>query len=276
MNRVDELIGKTQDVYDGHNEDDNYNSIYFHSNEYLREIFDAVNVEGKDVLTVLGSGDQALYMYDRGAKSVDLYDKNSLTLYYYYLRVWTIKYLNEFYAELYFKNDFLKKLLKYVKPQTEEEMIVYLYWEKFIWYFEEYEDDDFEELFIIGNEPIRNKLYDFYRIMPRIENEQYRFINVDISSEGLYLGKKYDIIYTSNISDRIHSIKQMETYKNNLLNHLNDNGLLVCADVVRDDRSRLEASIFDRDMEIRRMDEYSYGIEHRSPGHVYVRRKNHE
>lgn len=127
MNRVDELIGKTQDVYDGHNEDDNYNSIYFHSNEYLREIFDAVNVEGKDVLTVLGSGDQALYMYDRGAKSVDLYDKNSLTLYYYYLRVWTIKYLNEFYPELYFKNDFLKKLLKYVKPQTEEEMIVYLY-----------------------------------------------------------------------------------------------------------------------------------------------------
>lgn len=67
-------------------------------------------------------------------------------------------------------------------------MIAYLYWEKFIWYFEEY--DDFEELFIIGNEPIRNKLFNFCRIIPRIENEQYRFINVDISSKVLDLGKK--------------------------------------------------------------------------------------
>ena len=84
--------------------------------------------------------------------------------------------------------------------------------------------------------------------------------------------KKYDIIYTSNIGDKIHYIKQMETYKKNLLNHLSDNGLIVCADVVRDDRSRLEASVFDDDMEIRRIDEYPYRIEHRNPGHVYVRR----
>ena len=64
---------------------------------FIQINFDAVNVEGRDVLTVLGSGDQALYMYDRGAKSVYLFDKNNLTLYYYYLRVWTIEYLNEFY-----------------------------------------------------------------------------------------------------------------------------------------------------------------------------------
>lgn len=32
MNIVDEFISKTQEVYDGHNVDDNYNSIYFHSN----------------------------------------------------------------------------------------------------------------------------------------------------------------------------------------------------------------------------------------------------
>ena len=108
--------------------------------------------------------------------------------------------------------------------------------------------------------------------MPRIEQEKYRFSNIDITSYGLDLGKKYDIIYTSNISDRIHSIKQMEMFKNNLLNHLNDNGLIVCADVVRGDRSRLEASVFDRNMEVRRIAENSYRIEHRSPGHTYVRR----
>ena len=272
MDKVNELIGHTQDVIGCHNSSDNYDSIYFHSNEYLREIFNEVDVEGKVVLTVLGSGDQALHMYDRGAKSIDLYDKNKLTIYYYYLRVWTIKYLNEFYPEYYLENDFLKKLLEVVKPSTEEENIAYLYWKKFIWYFDKYDHDDFEELFILGTEPKRNELYDFSRIMPRIEHEDYKFNNIDITSYGLDLGKKYDIIYTSNISDRIHSIKQMEIFKNNLLNHLNDNGLIVCADVVRGDRSRLEASVFDRNMEVRRIAENSYRIEHRSPGHTYVRR----
>ena len=272
MDKVNELIGHTEDVFDRCNRSDNYDSIYFHSNEYLGEIFDEVNVEGKDILTVLGSGDQALHMYDRCAKSIELFDKNNLTLYYYYLRVWTIKYLNEFYPEYYFKNDFLKKLLEAVKPSTEEENIAYLYWKKFIWYFDEYDCDDFEELFILGTEPKRNELYDFSRIIPRLEKDQCRFSNVDIISCGLNFGRKYDIIYISNISDRIHSMGQMELFKSNLLNHLNDNGLIVCADVVRNDRSRLESSVFDKDMEIRRIVGHSSRIEHRSPGHTYVRR----
>ena len=36
MDKVNELIGHTQDVIGCHNSSDNYDSIYFHSNEYLR------------------------------------------------------------------------------------------------------------------------------------------------------------------------------------------------------------------------------------------------
>ena len=64
MDKVNNLIGHTQDVFDRHNKSENYDSIYFHSNEYLGEIFDEVNVKAKDVLTVLGSGDHALHMYE--------------------------------------------------------------------------------------------------------------------------------------------------------------------------------------------------------------------
>ena len=128
MEKVNELIGYTHDIIDGVCNDKHYNSIYFHSNEDLNSIFNEVDVSDKDVLTVLSSGDQAFHMYDRGAGSVEFFDVNKLTLYYFYLRVWTIKYLNRFYPELYLKNNFLNKVLRYVKPETEEEMQAYLYW----------------------------------------------------------------------------------------------------------------------------------------------------
>ena len=51
--------------------------------------------------TVLASGDQAFYFYDNGAKKVDLFDINKLSIYYYYLRVWIIKYLGRFYPRTF-------------------------------------------------------------------------------------------------------------------------------------------------------------------------------
>lgn len=50
---------------------------------------------------MLGSGDQAFHFLNRDAKSVDVFDINRLSIYYYYLRIWLIKYMNEFYP-----NDF--------------------------------------------------------------------------------------------------------------------------------------------------------------------------
>ena len=107
---------------------DNYSKIYFASNEKLDKIFSNVDIKDKNVLTVLGSGDQAFHLYNRGARHVDVFDKNKLTLFYYYLRRWVIQYLNAFYPETNLRNIYIKKLLKKVEPRTIEELDAYNYW----------------------------------------------------------------------------------------------------------------------------------------------------
>ena len=74
-----------------------YSPIYPYSNEELSILFSALNLEEKDVLSVAGSGDHVFYSYNNGAKNVDLFDIDVLSKYYYYFRMWVIKYLNVFY-----------------------------------------------------------------------------------------------------------------------------------------------------------------------------------
>ena len=84
-----------------HNSFDKYGPVYPYSNENLDKLFSCVDVCGKDVLTVASSGDHAFYSYNNGANRVDLFDINILTKYYYYLRMWVIKYFDNFYFDNY-------------------------------------------------------------------------------------------------------------------------------------------------------------------------------
>lgn len=271
MDKVNKLIGYTEDVLYNRKRPDNYDCVYFHSNENLRAIFNEIDVANRDVLTVLGSGDQALYMYDRGARSVDLFDKNNLTLYYYYLRVWTIKYLNQFYPDIHFDNNFLERLLQYVEPKTEAEKIAYLYWKKFSWYFEDCDYDDLDDLFIIGNDIKGNELYDFYRIKSKVEKEKYNFYNIDIVTPNLNLNKKYDAIYVSNIGDRVNSKEEIRIYRDNLFRHLKDDGIVVGANVIRDLRNNMDC-IFREIFDVKTIDKSFYKMDYRSPGYIYKKR----
>ena len=70
-----------------------YDSLYFSSNENFNNLFSSFDFKDKDVFSIVGSGDQALYFYNQGARQVDLYDINIVSIYYYYLRLWCIKYL---------------------------------------------------------------------------------------------------------------------------------------------------------------------------------------
>ena len=55
--------------------------LYFNSNEMLNDLFSLVDVDNKDVLCVVGSGDQAFHCYQNGAKHVDLFDRNKFSIY---------------------------------------------------------------------------------------------------------------------------------------------------------------------------------------------------
>ena len=57
-----------------------YDKVYFETNEKCDKIISNYDVKDKSVLTVLGSGDQAFQFYKHGAKNVDLFDVNKLTI----------------------------------------------------------------------------------------------------------------------------------------------------------------------------------------------------
>lgn len=270
---VNDEIGQTQAVVDCKCSSDNYNSIYFHSNESLNSIFDCVDVSGKECLTVLASGDQAFHLYNRGAKNVEMFDINRLTIYYYYLRVWTIMYLGNYYPDEYIDKNFLTRLLKLVKPKNKEEQFVYDYWKKFSWYFEDYDCEEMEELFITGTNMKKNQIDDLSVLQERLKNEVYIFHNIDITLENVDLRKKYDIVFVSNISDYIHSLYRINVYRNNLSNLIKDDGKIIATCVTRTKRSNDEISSFDYKFNVEFLKEEFNDFSYRSPGYVYTKKR---
>lgn len=272
MNTVERDFNYTKDIINGSSLiDENYNSIYFHSNEHLKEIFDQIDVKDKTCLTVLGSGDQAFYMFDRGAKSVDLFDINKLAFYYYYLRVWTIKYLDRFYPDIYINKDFILGLLKFVKVNNDSERDAYNYWMRFAYGFENYKRKELEDLFILGNNFNINNLDDLSRIKTRL-NDNVNFKNINLSDEIIPRSKKYDIIYTSNIIDYLHSLYKICVYRHNLSDLLNDDGLIVATHVTKSYRKSDEKLLFDRYFDVRELDKVYHNYEYKCPGYVYTKK----
>ena len=202
----------------------NYNRVYYSSNENLNELFSFVDVNDKSVLSVLGSGDQMFYFYNNGAKSVETFDVNRLTYYYYYIRYWTMKYLGEYYPEFTFSISFIKKLLGMVKIKTDEEKEAFNYWCKYIDLFN---DKMSEKLFYKSGFDVINEISDITKIRNKVDN-RLTFYNMNLGDEFIPVRKKYDFVYTSNISDYIcHSIKGFTVYRDNLEQLINDDGAIL-------------------------------------------------
>ena len=89
--------------------------LFRFSNENISEYYKLYNFNNKDVLTVIGSGDQALSAIYRGAKKVDVFDINKLSYYLLMLKKYAIKSLtyNEF--------------ITFFNPSTEISIIDELY-----------------------------------------------------------------------------------------------------------------------------------------------------
>ena len=134
-------------VFDDNDFSEKYDTIYFHSNENLKDIFSEIDVTNKDVLTVLGSGDQVFYSYNNGARNVEAFDRNKLAIYYYYLRTWVIKYFNLFYPSILNKK-YIRTLLKLVEPHSKEENIALKFWKFYTRFFS---DEDTRILFSVSN-----------------------------------------------------------------------------------------------------------------------------
>ncbi len=226
--------------------------IYYSSNEYLASLFKNFSVAGKDILCVSGSGDQAFHCINRGANSVDLFDINKLSKYYFYLRCWGIKYLNTFYPsinEFLDSHDWIKKVLKSVDISSlrGDEMDSFYFWSLYI--SEQNYDVLNRKLFYLCSRPHINSISDVSKLSGLIDDKDIAFFQKDICSDDVVLPKKYDIVIMSNILEYCKGDKlKLKKACDNLHGLLNNNGEVICSRLTQLDYevgSHIETSVFD-------------------------------
>ena len=265
MNTIDYDVTQAKKIVRGYpwisGCDSRYGKVYFNSNEKLNSLLSGFDFEDKDILTVLASSDQLFYFYNNGANRVDTFDRNKLTIYYYYFRKWIIEYRNRYYPKVNLTRNTILKIISKVIPKTEEENNALYFWKKF--YSNNY-SNNFNELFILDPNLDKNKIKNNKELRNRIINEDIDFYNIDITKE-FSIDRKYDYIYTSNIHDYIGSFKELEIYRDNLYNLLNDNGVVISSNLSYNLCNSNELGIFSS--------KFDYEILDNNVGYVYKKKE---
>lgn len=200
----------------------NYGRIYYSSSENLDKILERVDVSDKDVLTILGSSDQYFYAYYYGAKKVDSFDINKMTKYYYYLRLWGIEYLDEFYPDIS-NHKYIYELLKLVKVNDKDSEEAYNFWNNYIRKIFPFDNP---KLFYI-NSNIRSNL-DIDKLNNDIFDKKNNFYHANIKNR--FTDNKYDVIMLSNMLE--YCLDDIEVVRNNISNLLKDDGVVVCSNML--------------------------------------------
>lgn len=181
----------------------------------------------KTVLTVAGSGDQALFYKLAGVKIVDTFDITCNARAIQDIKCAAIKNLK--HAEY-------KDLL--IKLHRERKDVKLLPEIQFLWQFLPPETQEIIEInksrgmFSFGIEanyyPENIPTETEYTKLKNILGEPFNFIWNDLESMSVNLTEKYDLINLSNIFDYIHNSQTQLMILNNLSKYLNKNGHIVC------------------------------------------------
>lgn len=202
-----------------------YGRIFLHTNELFNELFKNIDFNDKNVLSVLASSDQMFMAYNLGAGNVDTFDMNRLTKYYYYFRIWTIRYFRELYPYFLMENDYekIEKLLSSVKTSSVEEKFALLFWKylcksKFL----------FSSIFITDIDDVP---FDDINQLDNFVNRKINFYNSDFF-KNIHINNKYDIVIFSNILEWAEDEKKLLVKaRNNLDKVLNDGGIIICSEL---------------------------------------------
>ena len=272
MTELETDIYNTQNLINGR-EKKGFSPVYFSTNEMLDDILQYIDVQGKKILSVIGSGDQAFHFYNMGARKVDLFDINKLTFYYYYLRVWTMRYLKKSYPEYNMDTNYIRNLLELVTPKSADEIKAYKYWMKFVNNFNVVCSDF---MFIPSFLDLDEKIYDGTDLFERIAEYDPKFYHFDIT-ERINHKSKYDIIYTSNIHEYIEKEEKFKLYRNNLFKLSKRNGIIISTNVMNDGPYEEEIKCMKKKFKCRHLPniDFDYGIGITSLGYCYSKRKIH-
>lgn len=207
---------------------DGYSYIYQKCNEDLGVLFDKVSVKDKDVLSVVGSGDQVFSSIYNGCNSIEMFDINILAKHHFYLRKWAIELLGEKYLNSFSKfksNDEFIDFLKRVIPSDKEEADSLSFW----FYCGIYINLNLLKNIFYKSVDTDTSSFDHNRIViPNV-----KFHNVDITGDIDIIDKKFDVIIMSNILEYCEGIKNLSVVRSNLYKLLNENGIVLCSHVMR-------------------------------------------
>lgn len=220
-----------------------FSSIYPFSTENISGYIDSFKLEGKSLLTVGSSADQALNAILKNCKDITVLDINPYTKYYYYLKSSGIIELSKEEFLRFFRYQDYPKTFKKNKEVFNKETYNKLKKTLRLLDYESYLFWD-ELLSTYKGEYIRNKLFSLdeektpiiENMNPYLEDENYKELKSKIkkSTPEFIIGnifkkdidKTFDNIWLSNIGTYIsrHFLKIMTDKTSNLLN---EDGILL-------------------------------------------------
>ncbi len=256
-----------------------YGEIYLNTTENISGIMSKINLKDKSVLSVAGSGDQALNAYLNGAKSVTLFDINPLAFAQTELKLAGARRLSfEEFCEYFIPgcgnllncHTFLK-LSDFLK---EDAAIYYDY------LYSKYTPSEiFDKTFrpfqtgITKLETMNDYLNkDNFKKLPIIlEDKEIKYIETNLLDLPDKLEEMFDAILLSNISDSIEKIWDTNTLKNYkrfihvLSKNLNKGGFIQCGYVYSSYKSQARNPLFANKVERQKVftnDEFKeWGVE---------------
>lgn len=226
--------------------------IYPFTTENLKGELEPFDLTGKDVLTVMGSGDQVFEHFLKGATSIDAFDLNPLTEPYYYLKLALLlrkipradffKFLTS--RDIGMPNQINKQCFNY---ETYNQIRLLLqgdnqiFWDALLNTYKKSEIRRPDRLFT-SDEP---KYHYLEKMLNYIEEEQFQklqnkisklkinFLNFSIQELPYHLNKKYDLINLSNIIRYIddmwegNPLEEFKKITDQLISFLKENGVLI-------------------------------------------------
>lgn len=225
-----------------------YGPIYYQNNEKILRDLLSIDFENKNVLSVLSSSDQLLTFRALDSRSVDAFDINRLTIYYYYLRKWSIKYMDKLYPTID-DNIWLQKLLTKVEINSDLEQKALIFFKLHL-----KQSSNLEKLFYDSSkEKDGETLFRKASSAKKYVDDDLVFYNYNLFSKtNPSINNKYDYIYISNILEWARGdIIKLECAEENLNNLLVNGGTIICSKLInREDCKVLkEKKIFDSNFE---------------------------
>lgn len=209
--------------------------LFRFTNENLSEYYDLFDFNNKDVLTVIGSGDQALSAIYKGAKTTDVFDINIISYYLLMLKYYCVKFLSyEDYISFFNPSEKLSEidlLYKKISSKIDNDNIK-KFWDLIFnninYFYFLFLDSGVIINRVKKNVPYLTSEKSYEKLKEKLPNANINFIGKDLINLTNEIEKKYDYINLSNIIDYIHDKKLAKKVYSKIFNNLlNKDGMCI-------------------------------------------------